>query len=1305
MTLPSQAAFLRGSNYHLAIGWLWACKMLHGPERILTVSVEDAAGGAFDDIVVRRTVGRDLYIQSKSSNYADVIIDSEWLLTPVVPGGKSPLERFYGTYTDLVATGREFSLELWTNRGFDRDNPLLGDLLDRRHDRIVTDRVIAAGERSQAGKERDLWMQHLGIAVERLAAFLNAVRWKHAESELDIRDQAKPWMKLAGLRNDRNALAIGLDIVREWILNGLAPQNAEDVGRQAVEMGLVRERLEDSPSRAADPTLEGLPPPCRVHIEHLREVDPETATRVARLLSQRSSLTPGVLAHLADEPPEWLQHAHSLASEAIASFMRAHELSGYEPLLLEAIASGSPRSDLYRVREAASAALEGDRERASSLLAPVSEGYLLLDAARSRIDDDAAAAIAAVRASSVHEASDQGAALEGVSTLVWAHCQMDQIEMAISVLRDASGRFPHLASLHLNRAHLELQLARRLALEGHDRHDLLASAAEQAIEARDRYRAWQGPSAQAVAIAAESLLLLDQPKNARDLAMVEPEGEATPEEASDASVVKCLANALLDLGRHEELDDLDLDLLDESEGALIRAMQARARGDTDAVTLMREAIVQAHDDRTRLMALHGLALFGEVDEPALGQVSTARAADAARIRAVASYCRGDDAAVVRLLSPHRFHSAVHVEYLARAQHRSGATADAIETLRDAAETRGAAFLYGTAVEMLMDQDNLDDAEALALAALAGPLPESVESRLRHSLVEIVNRLQQWTKMENYGRALLARFPDAPMAPWAVVHSFVCRAEHRLAWRFIVEHRVMPVDESTALLAIQVYRAADASEVDAGSLLDIASQFADSEIVCGAALMALMTRGDGSHFTETERSRFADMLSDYHERFPESSVMRQFSFNHPEEALEVMESLTGRPSIEAAEAINRVRNGQMPYGVLQAVRALPYAELLLSRAAGQLTAVSASEEQRERERDAARAAMGGIVTVDTSVVAFAIHGGILIDQLAATFGRVLVADELTVDARAAVLSTSLPVAAHVIYDPVLGRVRLSEANKEIEQIRDRLGYLLDTFRGWHSVPSGRSSTSWSEQGEHLRPWDASLRVALDKGCALWCDDTALRAWAQSEGVDSFGTYALYEALEADSSVGLSVQLGDLKAQLVQAGIADVPLTWDELSAMADNDSDLAVLNVLSRPFSWADLRAMLAWYFERFRMVAVEPGTHRTAELLRYASCGAGMALEAPLQRRVLGSLLAAAVGTMCDPEFTPVLLYASRYACQDVAPSGDLDVLGDAAETLWTTYRTEMSAAEAASAVLQLFADCDQADRETVTGAILSAHS
>lgn len=164
MSLPSQAAPLRGSNYHFAIGWLWACQMLCEPARFLSVSVEDAAGGAFDDVVVRRRIGRDLYVQSKSSNYADVVVDSEWLVTPRSAEGSSPLQRFYGTFAGLVAAGGAFSLELWTNRGFDHEDPLLGSLLDGRHHRIDTQRMLGKGPRSRVGRQRDNWAQHLGSA-------------------------------------------------------------------------------------------------------------------------------------------------------------------------------------------------------------------------------------------------------------------------------------------------------------------------------------------------------------------------------------------------------------------------------------------------------------------------------------------------------------------------------------------------------------------------------------------------------------------------------------------------------------------------------------------------------------------------------------------------------------------------------------------------------------------------------------------------------------------------------------------------------------------------------------------------------------------------------------------------------------------------------------------------------------------------------------------------------------------------------------------------------------------------------------
>lgn len=66
---------------------------------LLSVSVEDPDGVAFDDVVVRRRAGGHTYIQAKSSNYADRIVDREMLLSPARPGGNSPLQRFYATWT------------------------------------------------------------------------------------------------------------------------------------------------------------------------------------------------------------------------------------------------------------------------------------------------------------------------------------------------------------------------------------------------------------------------------------------------------------------------------------------------------------------------------------------------------------------------------------------------------------------------------------------------------------------------------------------------------------------------------------------------------------------------------------------------------------------------------------------------------------------------------------------------------------------------------------------------------------------------------------------------------------------------------------------------------------------------------------------------------------------------------------------------------------------------------------------------------------------------------------------------------
>src|ERR1700684_1802599 len=104
MTLAPRAAAIRGDDYQHAVGWVAACQALNDPD-VESVSIEDAGGGHFDDVVTGRRSGPDVYIQVKSSNSGNVIIDESWLITPATIGGRSPLQHFHDTWRDL--TGRQ----------------------------------------------------------------------------------------------------------------------------------------------------------------------------------------------------------------------------------------------------------------------------------------------------------------------------------------------------------------------------------------------------------------------------------------------------------------------------------------------------------------------------------------------------------------------------------------------------------------------------------------------------------------------------------------------------------------------------------------------------------------------------------------------------------------------------------------------------------------------------------------------------------------------------------------------------------------------------------------------------------------------------------------------------------------------------------------------------------------------------------------------------------------------------------------------------------------------------------------------
>ncbi len=234
MKPPARGAAVRGDDYQYAVAWVHACKALTDAG-IVSVSVEDAGAGQFDDVAVRRSDDRpDRYFQVKSSNAGGVAVDDAWLTTPATEKGQSPLQHFYRTWKNLTERGRPFELTLLTNRSFDNGHALLGAARDNYTCRIRVDDVRGATPRTDIGKVRDAWAEHLKIDADELLAFLNVVRWEQAGAEETWRDTAKPLMKLAGLRNDDEAVEVGIGIIRELVKTGGGPQTTDQL-RKAVD--------------------------------------------------------------------------------------------------------------------------------------------------------------------------------------------------------------------------------------------------------------------------------------------------------------------------------------------------------------------------------------------------------------------------------------------------------------------------------------------------------------------------------------------------------------------------------------------------------------------------------------------------------------------------------------------------------------------------------------------------------------------------------------------------------------------------------------------------------------------------------------------------------------------------------------------------------------------------------------------------------------------------------------------------------------------------------------------------------------
>ena len=978
-------------------------------------------------------------------------------------------------------------------------------------------------------------------------------------------------------------------------------------------------RVEDERRDSAD-FARRLPEPVSSLLESMRALFPDSLVRTQRLLAAAASNGPDILVRLAEHPPIWATEPGPLVWEAIAEFVDASGMAGGIRVRPLAIKAGSQRRSLYLALNAIAAA-ESDQDNedgreiqfemagAEATAAEIPAEDRLYAATSARVRGVPEGVLRAVREAALQDSEDPGVCELGAMLRAWAYCETGRTDEALTALAAASQKHPGRPRLLLHQARLTLGLGLAPELGTIRKPDLLERAHQLTIDTRGCLRALGGPSHRAVSVACQALVALDEPERALRVGLAAPEGEATRAEAAHPWVQRVVADALLMLGRHDDIDRLlDMDSFEPWLRSMTLAMRAHARGDPAAARLMRKAFDAARDPDARRYAAFGLATLGErVDETALSLTD----GEAALFSGVTALQSGNADGAVEILEPHLPTSQMHAEWLWRAQQKQGDPQAAIETLRGAVEHFGPDPLGADLVEQLVESGHTTEAEAAAVDALARSASRDVKRRLRTALLHMAEASQDWHKAHEHAAAMHSENPHHSGAAWSAVYALHRQGRDEDARRYLRTHDFTPTSEEAAHLATVLLGGPAAPEADAARLLELARLFPRSEQVTGSILMAFMSGGERVSLTEEQTETARELLEEFVERFPAGEILWRVSASSVQEQAErLREMLRQRNSAINWQLVEDVHAGRAPYGVLWSP-ARPYASLLLDSdcAGGYLAAVSADPETIEREIEAARAAVGSTVVIDTSVAVLTSRTKLSLDCLAGVFGRVLVPDQLLADANLAVAEAKTRGDATMWYEPALDQVAVREfSQEEKDRTVESAECIVVALKGRRRVSSGDARPAWYPAAlPELLVWDAALRVADARGHALWCDDAALRHMAETAGVAAFGTYALYEALAGQPARDTLPDSLATKMGLLRAHIADIPIRWTEMVPGTDDSEgpDPAWDLWLGRPATWHDPAAAFAGYTHRVRKLLEDRWIQHLPRLVQAACRGLG----------------------------------------------------------------------------------------------------
>jgi|SRR5579859_2109276 len=216
----ARGAGIAGDDYQHLFTWLQALKLLLTEADVARIGLEVGGGHNVDDVVLYRNAGAPLYHQVKFVTDQRDPLSHEWFIT--VPRGarRSPLKRFHDSFNTLTVNGDRPEMVLETNRWPAAGDPILQHVDGRTHKLLP--RLREPGSRSESGRARRLWAEHLGISEDQLLDLLEHLEIRAGRSSFEeLREHCCWLMAAVGLQADINAVDVGMGEMRRLVREGV----------------------------------------------------------------------------------------------------------------------------------------------------------------------------------------------------------------------------------------------------------------------------------------------------------------------------------------------------------------------------------------------------------------------------------------------------------------------------------------------------------------------------------------------------------------------------------------------------------------------------------------------------------------------------------------------------------------------------------------------------------------------------------------------------------------------------------------------------------------------------------------------------------------------------------------------------------------------------------------------------------------------------------------------------------------------------------------------------------------------------